>query len=877
MFDSTGKEIPFQRTSLSRAIFTVCCLGFYASTASPKIAAAEVCVATELNVISTDLSSDSCLIGTGGSVQVNSGGMIETIKVDGQTEGGVTNNGTVKSIDIGSSAQIKGGITNSGTLGDLEGNNFSIAEGSCINGIHNTADGVIQGTSVNIFDTTIDSHPSLDNEIAIQNDGRISGRNGNGNESSLNIYGSTINGDIVNESEGSIEGDKGIVIGLEVEFNGALINKGEISAESIDKGIGIHSEVRDGVMNKGIIRGDVVFFEDSGSSYFENSGVVYGSIWMISSESSLSIKGGGVEGFIVSGNGVDVSIDSEMNVANYQGGFEGVLSFQIAPLGQMSFSNTDSFSMEESRFVEAATNKRIQNKGTINIAANADATIIGDYSQSGDGQIMIQAESASNYGRLTIDGTADLSQNNVIGLTITSDDNFRNGDVLENVLSATNLIVGDELTLIDNSALLDFRAVADTETNTVDILTSQRSLLPLLHEGGSHIELIQGLGAHLENHLNQSDLHDSIERVTGELLSLGSAEEVADAVEQMGPLLSGSTILSSSASKQGLGAIVNQRILNSSGVTSFSGYNAVQSLDSKNTVTPAKSFDVYGVANSHSLWIAPYGQKSEYKQQGEISGYETSTSGMAFGIETQWRPNIKVGIAFSHSTGEVVGKDSLNRHEADITSDQIQGYGSWKLSDKNGLHGRITYGKNKMKGSRNIQFGSINETAKSDYEGWFANISATLSHKYKVSKDWNLTANAEMSYGHARDDGYEETGAGGSNLDVRSLSTKSMNIGLNGQLDRTIELEKKQLHFSFYGGLTTNLAGDQPQLRASLVNSDLPDFTTEGLKPHKVTWSTGVALLLTGESSWQGRIGYGLRGHKDYNSQAWFMKITRRF
>jgi len=176
-----------------------------------------------------------------------------------------------RAVGISSSGDTVGGITNSGTIaGNPTGNGIDLYSNTTLTTLINHATGTISG-NIGVFLATVASIGTLTNEglilgsvqrgIALQNasagsitnSGRIEG-----NDIAIELSGSTITGDIFNDTSGVIEGaGSGVLLSISSTIAGSLINQGAITGSGVlSNSAGVHvdsSTISGGITNSGTL------------------------------------------------------------------------------------------------------------------------------------------------------------------------------------------------------------------------------------------------------------------------------------------------------------------------------------------------------------------------------------------------------------------------------------------------------------------------------------------------------------------------------------------------------------------------------------------------------------------------------------------------
>ena len=114
---------------------------------------------------------------------------------------------------------------------------------------------------------------------------------------------------------------------------------------------------------------------------------------------------------------------------------------------------------------------QVNNAGVIEMPEQVLGSIANNYTQQAGGKLRIDASSLTSYGKLQVNGTADLTASGVIDVNVGAGSTLAVGQTLAGVLTAgtaLNVPAGG-LTVTDNSPTIDFQAVVNAATNTIDL------------------------------------------------------------------------------------------------------------------------------------------------------------------------------------------------------------------------------------------------------------------------------------------------------------------------------------------------------------------------------------------------------------------------
>jgi outer membrane autotransporter protein len=196
-----------------------------------------------------------------------------------------------------------------------------------------------------------------------------------------------------------------------------------------------------------------------------------------------------------------------------------------------------------------------------------------------------------------------------------------------------------------------------------------------------------------------------------------------------------------------------------------------------------------------NVWLRAMGGFGDIDSDGNASGADYNSSGVALGYDREVRDGLLAGVAFGFTRSNV----DVAAGGTDIDSYQLAAYGR-KQWENNYLDATLGIGHHRADSTRQVQFNGFSEVARADYNTDGVGLSLEAGRHYALSASNRVTPFAGLEYGHFRQGGYKETGAGDANLTVddsnmdslRSVLGARMNNVLTGsegrQLDTTLGL-----------------------------------------------------------------------------------------
>ncbi len=494
-----------------------------------------------------------------------------------------------------------------------------------------------------------------------------------------------------------------------------------------------------------------------------------------------------------------------------------------------------------------ASNKTLTISGT---SANFTTTQINDTINLG----------IANNSPPSIDSSNDVTINNGATINLTYDENalFEYGDHIFLQVNDKSLTVDlDNVTLNHdlNSYILDSSIIRDDTSyagkKTLVFRTSLKSEFPAIlgEEGIDNIEII----------LND-ELGDAIK---AEIFKISDFDILTDSLDSLS--------------------------IGQSNMVQTTSLNVVNKIDNViNYRTAALNFNDVGFSSGNTkkergiIWGEFFGGYTKQDKKQNSDGYSSNISGIIFGadgIKRTQKANIITGIAMSYANSDING-DSLSNRSTNINSYQLTLYNN--ISANNGMgffnENSITGGYNQYTSSRNIELGSIKETANSDYIGTSYGLKTGLGYNLKIANTLFLSPNIALKYSSLTLDDYVETGAGIYNLDVKneSFDTTAMDIGIRvmGEVDtgKSNYSIFPQLNLSWTRNLSTNGAESE----TSFVGSSTKNKVVGNDLANNI-FNAGIRFDIENNDATSFVISYDLQSSSGYKSHLGSIRYRWKF
>jgi outer membrane autotransporter protein len=510
----------------------------------------------------------------------------------------------------------------------------------------------------------------------------------------------------------------------------------------------------------------------------------------------------------------------------------------------------------------------LSNSGSIELP-EATATVQGDFDQSATGTLRVSLSSDADvveeyniaYSKLDVSGTATLDAGTTIDVdvaTASADQQLLIDQTLAGVIAARSIDADvDQLNITDNSFLLDFSAVLSTAEYTASYVGPGETLDLLIEKGMTVVEAAQqrgkdsvlGAAAALDALSDAGSDDAELNALLSAMYRMGTAAAVGQAVDEASPLIATEQSQVINALLSRISSIVQAR---QSGVRGF---------NSGDTVFADKN-----------LWIKPFVSYAEQDDDGGNNGFDASSYGFGLGVDGEYAVGKRVGLAFFYS-GSNVDINNVDQKSA-VDTFNLLAYGSKPLiDDSSNLFYQLGGALHLTDSSR--YEGSVDTTAEADYRATslFAQVKGT--REYPLNEELRSLLGLTLSYTYYNSPSYNESGAGGLNLEVSGFDSNSLVIEAQSDFIYALS-ETLELLGNF--GVGYDLIDDDVVVHSSFQGESGFDFVTEatGNGPFVYSAGVGLAVKLDGDLSFD--LKYDLDGRgSDYLNHSLSAKVNLKF
>lgn len=173
----------------------------------------------------------------------------------------------------------------------------------------------------------------------------------------------------------------------------------------------------------------------------------------------------------------------------------------------------------------------------------------------------------------------------------------------------------------------------------------------------------------------------------------------------------------------------------------------------------------------HGVWLDATWLQGSIDGDDGLSGYDYRLAGAVLGVDTALRSDATVGAAFGYGQPRLDNYD-LADAEIDGNSYLLSTYGTL-TQDRWEFFGLLGYTWGSYDSERNIRFGSINRTARGNFDGDGFIASAKAAYDYPVT-GYDLIPEFGITYSKVWQEGFTESGADSLNLRVNDADAHSL-------------------------------------------------------------------------------------------------------
>jgi outer membrane autotransporter protein len=531
---------------------------------------------------------------------------------------------------------------------------------------------------------------------------------------------------------------------------------------------------------------------------------------------NISSSGYGVYGIVNSTNGLGNIMNNGTITAKYEGGYDN-RAYAIQSSSTVDVTNSNTGILNGNLDIS----KTLTNNGKISLPHNATSTnnaSVTTFINTGTLEIglLTDGQTTTHSQLATTNATFDTgSIINVNVLAASTNVDLIKGTILENIVSASNSLTINDLTITDNSALLDFQYVENGETidlnivggtdNNGDAITIESSTQAY---GNTNAKAAGKVLQAISNAGNFTAMTPVFTALAG----LSTTDAVAKAVETTTPQTAAATVGAASQIANGISGIVEQR----QNITMGGGLSSGDEM----------------FANKNA-WVKPFGSFGSQDDKDGLNGFDVKAYGIGMGIDGEIKPNQTLGFAFFYTSANVDVNNVSQKSNLDVFTTLV--YGNTPIIDeKTKLLYQLGYAWQKTSGERTVFTGDI---ATSNYTSKTASLDLKLVRDYKMNDNLLLQPIVSATYRHTTTPTYSETGAGPLSLGVKKATATELLVGLG-----TMGYYKLDNDSRLIGNLHLNydFKNQQQTTTASYQGASGVTFDTDGIDNGRWSYEAGI-------------------------------------
>lgn len=349
--------------------------------------------------------------------------------------------------------------------------------------------------------------------------------------------------------------------------------------------------------------------------------------------------------------------------------------------------------------------------------------------------------------------------------------------------------------------------------------------------------------------LNAATIIDATPNLQALFSDLSTDQEISAAASQTLPLLTGGSMAAAGNALSGINKVIQARIESNRGLSAGDGFFG----------------DKY-------VWVKPFGSWADQDDQNGVSGFESTTTGVAFGVDSAVNDKLRLGTAMAYAKADVDSNSNVAKQSADVDVFQLVGYGSYSLGNNSEVNFQVDVGQNSNKGRRSIAF--TNSTATSEYTSYTAHAGAGLGRTYQLSAATSITPSIRADYTWIKDKAYQESGAGLLNLNVGSRDSEEFVLGLDSKISHQLS---DNTSLSANLGVGYDTMAKRSSITATFAGAPGAAFTTYGLDAEPWSARAGVGLTHTTANGTEITLRYDAEHREAFLNQTASLKARWAF
>lgn len=504
----------------------------------------------------------------------------------------------------------------------------------------------------------------------------------------------------------------------------------------------------------------------------------------------------------------------------------------------------------------------LENTGGTVSPGNSVGTLnlVGNYTQSGEGKLLIEVESPVSNDILAITGSASLGgtlQTSWLGGATPAV-----GTVFGAFLTATAGVSGSFASLLTNiTPTVVFKPHYET-ANQVYLVVERDYLNQVL---STYLSANQRSVGSMLNDLAASAAGD-LDRVLGILDAIPSYGQVAGAYEQIAPRSNQVDFTMGVSSAVFQAGNVAQRLseirLGAWGTNPGSTFirNSGFIREGRKPILIASTgSDLAGMLPDREeekwgIFAKGNAVSGDQRDTPDQMGYSFTSAGLTVGMDYRFNRNIAAGLLFGYTGSRAEVDDNGSRMTMDGYT--FGAYGTW-YRGRFYVDGQASYGWADYRNTRRIVFPGLDRTASSSPGGSQFTLYGGTGYEIPAGR-WTIVPNLSLQYIDLGIDSYTESGAGSLDLNVDRQRSQSLQGNFGGKLYYTWETPKSVVMPGITVAWGHEFMRDSRDITSRLVQGSSP-FSIDTVSPDRnfLLAGAGVSMFTHGGTSFH--IGYDVQ------------------
>jgi outer membrane autotransporter protein len=279
-------------------------------------------------------------------------------------------------------------------------------------------------------------------------------------------------------------------------------------------------------------------------------------------------------------------------------------------------------------------------------------------------------------------------------------------------------------------------------------------------------------------------------------------------------------------------------------------------------------------AMAKNIWLKPFANLGNQDDRSGVAGFDSTTGGVAFGIDIEPSDNANIGVALSYAETSV-DSDDISNSDADITGYQATLYGGY-TTEKWYVEGMLAYASNEVDTTRDLNFGGLALQAKGGHDSDQYIMRFGGGVPIRLGSTSFVTPNASFQWTHVESESFTETGAGTLNLTVTpgDIDVAMVQAGL--RFHRVMNLRNSALIPELRVSVLYDLAGDEA-ISSSIFTGGGAAFTTTGADVAQLGGALGVGVTFLSDSDISFAVNYDADFKEDFLGHSATLQLSLKF